>query len=293
MTFRELLAHERPLVLPGAHDALSARLIERAGFKAYFIGGFQLVGARYGVPDIGLMGLGEISAGVRDIMSACRLPVLVDCDNGYGDVKTAVHAVQTYERMGAAAVFLEDQLSPKRCGHIAGKQLMSTEQMVANLRAVVANKVRAETFLIARTDARDVYGMEDALRRGEAYLSAGADGLFIESPVDEEELFSDRSHVRRTPVGQYAGRRPDAVASAEDPRRDRLSDYHLWHLGADACGGRDAACLRTPCTRPCRLRWQRHRFRGLQGSCWISTLVQNRDQIRSALRCHLSKEGDF
>jgi 2-methylisocitrate lyase-like PEP mutase family enzyme len=168
---------------------LSARLIERAGFKAYFIGGFPLVGARYGVPDIGLMGLGEISAGVRDIMFACRLPVLVDCDNGYGDVKTAVHAVQTYERMGAAAVFLEDQVSPKRCGHIAGKQLMPTEQMTANIRAVVANKVRAATYLIARTDAREVYGMDDALRRGEAYLSAGADGLFIEAPVDEEELF--------------------------------------------------------------------------------------------------------
>jgi 2,3-dimethylmalate lyase len=187
-TFRELLEQERPLVLPGAHDALSARLIERAGFKAYFIGGFPLVGARYAVPDIGLMGLGEISAGVRDIMAATQLPVLVDCDNGYGDVKTAVHVVQTYERLGVSAVFLEDQVSPKRCGHIKGKQLIATNQMASHIRAIVSNKVRPDTFLIARTDAREVFGMDEALRRGEAYLSAGADGLFIEAPVDEQEL---------------------------------------------------------------------------------------------------------
>jgi 2,3-dimethylmalate lyase len=187
-TFRDLLERERPLVLPGAHDALSARLIERAGFKAYFIGGFPVVGARYGVPDIGLMGLGEISAGVRDIMSASQLPVLVDCDNGYGDVKTAVHVVQTYERLGVQAVFLEDQVSPKRCGHISGKELMSTNQMVSHIRAIVSNKTRPDTFLIARTDAREVYGMDEALRRGEAYLAAGADGLFVEAPIDEGEL---------------------------------------------------------------------------------------------------------
>ena len=128
-TFRELVASERPLVLPGAHDALSARLIERAGFKAYFIGGFPLVGARYGIPDIGSATLGEISAGIRDTMTGSALPVLVDCDNGYGDVKTAVHTLQTYERMGAQAVFFEDTMSPKRCGHMGGKQLMSTEQI--------------------------------------------------------------------------------------------------------------------------------------------------------------------
>ena len=187
-TFRELLEQERPLVLPGAHDALSARLIERAGFKAYFIGGFPLVGARYAVPDIGLMGLGEISSGVRDTMAGSQLPVLVDCDNGYGDVKTAVHVVQTYERLGVQAVFLEDQISPKRCGHISGKQLMTTAQMVAHIRAIVSHRTKADTFLIARTDAREVYGMDEALRRGEAYLAAGADGLFVEAPIDEREL---------------------------------------------------------------------------------------------------------
>ena len=142
-TFRQLVASERPLVLPGAHDAISARLIQRAGFKAYFIGGFPLVGARFGLPDIGLLALGEIGSGIRDIMASCDLPVLVDCDNGYGDVKTVVHAINFYERLGAQAVFLEDQVSPKRCGHIAGKRLLNPEQMEANIRAAAENRVNS------------------------------------------------------------------------------------------------------------------------------------------------------
>ena len=187
-TFRQLVETERPLVLPGAHDAISARLIQRAGFKAYFIGGFPLVGARYGVPDIGLMGLGEIGAGIRAIMAASDLPVLVDCDNGYGDVKTVVHTINTYERLGAQAVFFEDQISPKRCGHIYGKRLLSTEQMEANIRAAAENRINPDTFIIARTDAREVYDLDEALRRGERYIRAGADGLFVEAPVNIDEL---------------------------------------------------------------------------------------------------------
>ena len=187
-TFRQLVASERPLVLPGAHDAISARLIARAGFKAYFIGGFPLVGARFGVPDIGLMGLGEIGSGIRDIMSACDLPVLVDCDNGYGDVKTVVHVINFYERLGTQAVFFEDQVSPKRCGHIAGKRLLDPGQMEANIRAAAENRINSDTFIIARTDAREVYGLDEALRRGERYARAGADALFIEAPVSVEEM---------------------------------------------------------------------------------------------------------
>ncbi|MBL28019.1 MAG: 2,3-dimethylmalate lyase [Rhodospirillaceae bacterium] len=189
-TFRELVESERPLVLPGAHDAISARLIQRAGFKAYFIGGFPLVGARYGLPDIGLLGLGEISAGIRDIMAASDLPVLVDADNGYGygDVKTVVHTLNVYERLGAQAVFFEDQVSPKRCGHIAGKRLVDAAEMEANIRAAAENRLNPDTFIIARTDAREVYGMDEALRRGERYARAGADGLFIEAPTTPEEM---------------------------------------------------------------------------------------------------------
>ena len=186
--FRDLLAGVEPLVMPGAHDAISARLIARANFKAYFIGGFPLVGARYGLRDVGLAALGEIAAGVRDIMAACDLPVLVDGDNGYGDAKTAVHVLHTYERMGAEAIFFEDQVSPKRCGHMAGKLLMPLERMEATLRAVSGERMRPQTFIIARTDARELHGLDEALRRGERYLRAGADGLFIEAPVSLEEL---------------------------------------------------------------------------------------------------------
>ena len=187
-TFRQLVASERPLVLPGAHDAISARLIQRAGFKAYFIGGFPLVGARFGVPDIGLLGLGEIGAGIRDIMTASDLPVLVDGDNGYGDVKTIVHVINFYERLGAQAVFFEDQASPKRCGHIAGKRLLTSQEMETNIRAAAENRVNPDTFIIARTDAREVYGLDEALRRGERYAHAGADALFIEAPTSLDEM---------------------------------------------------------------------------------------------------------
>jgi 2,3-dimethylmalate lyase len=196
-TFRRLVASERPLVLPGAHDAISARLIQRAGFKAYFIGGFPLIGARFGVPDIGLLGLGEIGAGIRDIMAASDLPVLVDGDNGYGDVKTIVHVINFYERLGAQAVFFEDQASPKRCGHIAGKRLLTSQEMETNIRAAAENKVNPDTFIIARTDAREVYGLDEALRRGERYERAGADALFIEAPSSVDEM----ARIGRTTFG--------------------------------------------------------------------------------------------
>lgn len=187
-TFRDLVRSEAPLVLPGAHDALSALLIKQAGFDAYFVGGFPVAGVRYGVPDIGLLGLGEFLAAYRDILAVSDLPVLVDADNGYGDVKNIVYLTQQYERMGAQALFFEDQASPKRCGHIAGKQLIPAEEMESKIRAAVSEKSNPDTFIIARTDAREVFGMDEALRRGERYLRAGADGLFIESPMSVEEM---------------------------------------------------------------------------------------------------------
>lgn len=186
--FRELVASERPLVLPGAHDALSALLIREAGFKAFFIGGFPVAGVRYGWPDIGLAGLRDFADAYRDILAVTDLPVLVDADNGYGDVKNVVHTVHTLERLGAQALFFEDQVSPKRCGHIAGKSLVSTEEMCAKIRAAAGERMSPDTFLIARTDAREVHDLDEALRRGEQYLRAGADGLFIEAPLNVDEM---------------------------------------------------------------------------------------------------------
>jgi 2-methylisocitrate lyase-like PEP mutase family enzyme len=187
-TIRDLLAREKPLVLPGAHDALSARLIQQAGFRGFFIGGFQTAGARSGLPDIGLCQLGEFSAAFRDMVNACDIPVLVDADNGYGDVKNCVHLLHTYERMGISARFIEDQVAPKRCGHRAGKRVVPASEMEAKLRAMSANRLDPRTFIVARTDARAIHGMDEALRRAERYVRAGADGVFIESMLDEEEM---------------------------------------------------------------------------------------------------------
>jgi 2-methylisocitrate lyase-like PEP mutase family enzyme len=191
-SFRQIIdkavKEKRFLVVPGAHDALSARLIQTIGFETYFIGGFPVVGARYGVPDIGLKGFGEISAAVRDIMSACDLPVFVDADDGYGDVKNVVHTVQAYERMGVSAILIEDQEWPKRCGHMVGKKVVPAELAEAKIRAACTERVNPETWILARTDARAVYDLDEAMRRAERYIRAGADGIFIEAPRSVEEL---------------------------------------------------------------------------------------------------------
>jgi len=187
-TFRATLRAEQPLILFGAYDALSVRLIERAGCAAFFIGGFSVVGSRFGVPDIGLRAFGDIAAAVRDILQATSLPALIDIDDGYGDVKNAVHTVQAYERMGASALMIEDQTWPKRCGHMAGKSVVPQADMEAKVRAVVGERTDPNTFIIARTDSRAVLGLDEALRRAEAYLRAGAHGLFIEAPESVEEM---------------------------------------------------------------------------------------------------------
>src|SRR5262245_27571320 len=176
------------LVVPGAHDALSARLIQQIGFETYCIGGVPVAGARYGLPDLGLKGFGEMSAAVRDIMGACDLPVFVDGDDGYGDVKNVVHTVQSYERMGVSAILIEDQQWPKRCGHMAGKKVVSIDVAVAKIKAACAERLNPETWILARTDARQVYDLDEAMRRAERFIKAGADGIFIEAPRSVKEL---------------------------------------------------------------------------------------------------------
>jgi 2,3-dimethylmalate lyase len=191
-SFRQALdravAEKRLLVIPGAYDALSALLIERAAFDCMFVGGFPVAGARYGVPDIGLAGFTDIASAVRDIIAATDVPALVDIDDGYGDVKNAVHTVQTYERMGASAVFLEDQAWPKRCGHMAGKKVVPAEVMEAKIKATMAERLDPETLICVRTDARAVLGLDEALRRAERYIKAGAEAIFVEAPESVAEL---------------------------------------------------------------------------------------------------------
>ena len=188
-SWRQLLKRKKFLQLPAAPDGLTARLIELAGFDAYQVGGFALDGARFALPDIDLTRFGEKSSAVREIIAASKLPVLVDCDDGYGDVKNVTHVVRIYEDMGVSAIFLEDQKPPKRCGHMAGKEVVPPEEMAEKIRAAVAaRRDKDSLFIIARTDAVEPNGLKDALQRCELYLKAGADAIYVEAEHSEKQL---------------------------------------------------------------------------------------------------------
>lgn len=186
-TWSDLLA-AGPLQLPAAHDALTARLIARAGFRAYQIGGFALAGSRYGFPDLDLIHYGEESAAVRDIVAASPLPVLVDGGDGFGDVKNVTRTVRGYEALGAAAIFIEDQKAPTKCGQMGKKEVVPAEVMVGKVRAAVAARTSTDTFLLARTDARGAEGVDAAIERAGLYLDAGADGAYVEGLRSAREL---------------------------------------------------------------------------------------------------------
>lgn len=199
-TWKEVLDRHSPLLLPVAHDALTARLIQLAGYPAYQIGGFALVGAHFAYPDIDMTHYGENSMVIRNIISASNLPVLVDADDGYGDAKNVWHTVQGYEAMGASAIFIEDQVAPKRCGHMANKQVVSAETMVSKLQAAAAARRNPDTFILARTDARDPLGLDEALRRAELYIKAGADGVYVEALHSIEELERTGNVLKGSPL---------------------------------------------------------------------------------------------
>jgi 2-methylisocitrate lyase-like PEP mutase family enzyme len=183
-----VLAEHAPLILPAAHDALTARIISRAGFPAFQVGGFALAGAMHATPDVDLEHYGEKSAMARKIIHAATIPALVDADDGYGDAKNVTRTLQEYELIGASAIFLEDQVAPKQCGHMSGKHVIPLRRMVNKIRAAVAARTNADFFLLARTDAIEPEGLKAALRRAEAYLKAGADGVYLEGPTTKKEL---------------------------------------------------------------------------------------------------------
>jgi len=187
-SWRDLLGRHHPLLLPVAHDALTARLIKKAGFAAYQIGGFAVIGARHGLPDIDLTHFAEKTSLVESIYKATDLPVLVDCDDGYGDEKNVWHTVDTFADRGVSAIFIEDQLAPKKCGHMSGKQVIPVEQMVQKVRAATAAKQGRDIFFIARTDAAEPHGIADAIARAKQYRDAGADGVYVEGIGSEADL---------------------------------------------------------------------------------------------------------
>jgi len=186
-SLRELLARPEPILAPGAYDALSARLIEAAGFPAVYMTGFGSAASLLGRPDVGLLGMSEMVDNARRIAGAVAVPVIADADTGYGNPITLIRTVHEYENAGVAAIHIEDQLSPKKCGHMEGKQLVSVEDMVAKVRAAVAAR-RTDLVLIARTDAGAVEGLDGALNRARLYREAGADVIFFEAPQSEAEI---------------------------------------------------------------------------------------------------------
>jgi 2,3-dimethylmalate lyase len=197
---RELLATSELIVAPGAYDCLSARLIEAAGFPAVYMTGFGTAAAYLGRPDVGLLGMSEMADNARRIVQAVDVPVIADADTGYGNAINVIRTVQAYENAGVAALHLEDQLAPKKCGHMEGKQLISAAEMVEKIRAAVAAKSSPDLVIIARTDARAVEGLEAALERAHRYREAGADLLFFEAPESEADIERVAASLRGVPM---------------------------------------------------------------------------------------------
>jgi carboxyvinyl-carboxyphosphonate phosphorylmutase len=185
---RELLAGPEPVIAPGAYDSLSARLIEMAGFPAVYMTGYGTAASLLGRPDVGLLTMTEMVGNASRIVQATSVPVIADADDGYGNPLNVIRTVKEYERAGVAGIHLEDQVAPKRCGHLAGKEVVSADVMVQKVRAAVEARGDPDFVIIARTDARAVEGLDAALERARRYVDAGADVLFVEAPEHEHEL---------------------------------------------------------------------------------------------------------
>ena len=185
---RELLKQDDILVLPGVYDALTAKVAESAGFQAVVMGGYSIAASRLGQPDVGYLSMTEMTQAVKTIADSTCLPVVADGDTGYGNPLSVRRTVQEYEKAGAAAILFEDQVWPKRCGHMQGKSVIPKEEHAQKIKAAVEAKTNPELLIIARTDARSVLGLNEAIERGRLYLQAGAEALFIEAPQDYAEL---------------------------------------------------------------------------------------------------------
>lgn len=185
---RQLLNDKEILVAPGAHDALTAKIIEQVGFPAVYLTGYGQAASHLGQPDVGLLTMTEMLSRVSNMVSAVEVPVICDGDTGFGNVVNVMRTVREYEKAGAAAIQLEDQVNPKKCGHMTGRQVISKEEMTEKIKAAVAARRDPDFVIIARTDARTVLGIDEAICRGKAYEEAGADVIFIESPESVEEM---------------------------------------------------------------------------------------------------------
>ncbi|MCK4788377.1 MAG: methylisocitrate lyase, partial [Desulfobacteraceae bacterium] len=184
----ELLSRDGILVVPGAYDALTARMIEKVGFDAVYMTGGGTVNSLTGLPDNGLITLTEMAMNARYIAEVTSIPVISDADTGYGNAVNVMRTIWEFEKAGVAGIHIEDQVAPKRCGHLEGKEVVSTEEMVGKIRAARAARNDPDFVIIARVDARAVLGFDEGVRRGRTYLEAGADVIFPEALENEEEF---------------------------------------------------------------------------------------------------------
>jgi 2-methylisocitrate lyase-like PEP mutase family enzyme len=185
---RSLVEKKSGLVVPGAYDGVSARLVERAGFPAVYMTGYGASASRLGLPDLGFAGLAEMADHARNLAAAVSIPLIADADTGYGNALGVRRTVAVYEGAGVAALHIEDQVTPKRCGHLSGHQVVPRAEFAGKIRAAVDARTDPDLLIIARTDAISAVDLDEALRRGEAAASAGADVLFIEAPRTPEQV---------------------------------------------------------------------------------------------------------
>ena len=185
---RLLLRGNRIIVAPGAFDALSARLVEQAGFPVVYVSGAGISSSRLGVPDIGLTTLNEVADSAKNIINVTNIPAICDIDTGFGNAINAIRTIKEFETIGAAGIHIEDQITPKRCGHIESKQIIPQIEMVKKIEACVHARRNDDFVIIARTDAIAVAGFDEAIRRAKAYSQAGADVIFVEAPRNVDEM---------------------------------------------------------------------------------------------------------
>ena len=200
ITLRTLLSGSETIQAPGAYDCLSARLVEAAGFPVVYMTGFGTSASYLGRPDVGLLGMSEMVDNAARIVDAVAIPVIADADTGYGNAINVIRTVQSYERAGIAAIHIEDQVAPKKCGHLEGKQLIHAKEMAQKIRAALDARISSDFVIIARTDARAVEGLDRALERAHVYREAGADVLFVEAPENEDEIERIAREFRGTPL---------------------------------------------------------------------------------------------
>lgn len=187
-SIRKQLNNNRIIVMPGVYDALSARIAEQVGFEVVFQSGYSVSAGILGMPDYGFLNAGEAVEQARKIARAVSIPLIVDVDTGYGNPLTVWRLIRDLETAGAAGIFLEDQVWPKRCGHMSGKQVVSTDEYIPKLKAALEARRSKEFVIVARTDAIEPLGIDEAVRRGKEYRKAGADAVFIEAPRTIDEL---------------------------------------------------------------------------------------------------------